>query len=283
MRDATEAEDLAQNVFIQVHKSAKRYKASAKFSTWLFTIARNLCLNELRRRARHPADSLYAPAHADTDDPRGHAVEDRRVAAAPRDEAVATAEAQQHAAAADVERTKVTLDRTRELFKQQLAPAQSMDEARTANEAAQARMESLDMLANNMANSGTAGFKADQEFYSVFRDELPIVDSRWTDFSQGTVMPTGNPLDLSLEGKGFFALNSPAGVVYSRGGSFRISGAGQLSTAEGYTLRNTRNNGQPIVVDPAQPFTGGEDHPKVGIGHQSRLLAKIARNRRISI
>ena len=58
LRDATEAEDLAQNVFIQVHKSAHRYKVSAKFSTWLFTIARNLCLNEIRRRSRHPAQSL---------------------------------------------------------------------------------------------------------------------------------------------------------------------------------------------------------------------------------
>ena len=59
--DATEAEDLAQNVFIQVYKSAHRYKASAKFSTWLFTIARNLCLNEIRRRSRHPAESLDLP------------------------------------------------------------------------------------------------------------------------------------------------------------------------------------------------------------------------------
>jgi multidrug resistance efflux pump len=57
--------------------------------------------------------------------------------------AVATAEAQRSAAAADVERAKVTLDRTAELFKQQLAPAQSMDEARTAYAAAQANMESL--------------------------------------------------------------------------------------------------------------------------------------------
>src|SRR6185503_8560995 len=56
--DATEAEDLAQHVFVQVFKSAHRYQASAKFSTWLFTIARNLCLNEIRRRVRHPADSL---------------------------------------------------------------------------------------------------------------------------------------------------------------------------------------------------------------------------------
>jgi len=42
MRDATEAEDLAQIVFVQVFKSAHRYRSSAKFSTWLFTIARNL-------------------------------------------------------------------------------------------------------------------------------------------------------------------------------------------------------------------------------------------------
>ena len=56
--DATEAEDLAQHVFLQVFKSAHRYEVSAKFSTWIFTIARNLCLNEIRRRARHPAESL---------------------------------------------------------------------------------------------------------------------------------------------------------------------------------------------------------------------------------
>jgi RNA polymerase sigma-70 factor, ECF subfamily len=62
LRDATEAEDLAQNVFLQVYKSAGRYRVSAKFSTWLFTIARNLSLNELRRRSRHPAESLDQPA-----------------------------------------------------------------------------------------------------------------------------------------------------------------------------------------------------------------------------
>jgi RNA polymerase sigma-70 factor (ECF subfamily) len=56
--DATEAEDLAQHVFLQVYKSAHRYEVSAKFTTWLFTIARNLCLNEIRRRSRHPAESL---------------------------------------------------------------------------------------------------------------------------------------------------------------------------------------------------------------------------------
>src|SRR3954452_24399267 len=59
LRDPSEAEDLAQHVFIQDYKSAHRYEVSAKFSHWLFTIARNLSLNEIRRRSRHPAESLY--------------------------------------------------------------------------------------------------------------------------------------------------------------------------------------------------------------------------------
>lgn len=58
LSDATEAEDVAQQVFVQVFKSAARYEISARFSTWIFTIARNLCLNEIRRRTRHPAESI---------------------------------------------------------------------------------------------------------------------------------------------------------------------------------------------------------------------------------
>ena len=80
--DSTEAEDMAQNTFVQAHKSAPRYEASAKFSTWLFTIARNLCLNEIRRRSRHPADSLDQ-TYDDSDDQPMHQVEDRRVTAPP--------------------------------------------------------------------------------------------------------------------------------------------------------------------------------------------------------
>ena len=69
LRDATEAEDLAQNVFLQVYKSAHRYEVTARFSTWLFTIARNLCLNEIRRRSRHPADSLEGTQQESEDQP----------------------------------------------------------------------------------------------------------------------------------------------------------------------------------------------------------------------
>src|SRR5277367_2695439 len=65
LHDLSEAEDLAQNVFVRVFQSAARYEVSAKFSTWIFTIARNLCLNEIRRRGRHPAQSLESSQSED--------------------------------------------------------------------------------------------------------------------------------------------------------------------------------------------------------------------------
>src|SRR5882724_3332686 len=77
LRDANEAEDLAQNVFVQVYKSAHRYEISATFSTWLFTIARNLCLNEIRRRSRHPAESLDA-TYADEEEQPLRQFEDKK-------------------------------------------------------------------------------------------------------------------------------------------------------------------------------------------------------------
>jgi RNA polymerase sigma-70 factor (ECF subfamily) len=58
--DELDAEDLAQQVFLRVWKSAPRYEPSAKFTTWLFTIMRNLVFNELRRRKRHATQSLDA-------------------------------------------------------------------------------------------------------------------------------------------------------------------------------------------------------------------------------
>ena len=113
-----------------------------------------------------------------------------------------------------------------------------------------ARMESLDMLANNIANTGTSGFKSDREFYGLYQDELPVIEKQWTDFSQGTLNPTGNSLNLGLSGKGFFALNAPNGTVYTRNGDFRVAKSGQLEAGDGYTLRNVLDNGKPIKVDP---------------------------------
>jgi len=56
--DDVDSEDIAQQVFIRVWRSARRYKPTAKFTTWLFKITRNLVFNELRRRKRHPVTPL---------------------------------------------------------------------------------------------------------------------------------------------------------------------------------------------------------------------------------
>ncbi len=115
----------------------------------------------------------------------------------------------------------------------------------TAASGLHARLEALDLLANNLANSTTGGYKLDREFYSLFTasdgasgasTKLPVIQKQWTDFSQGTLQATGNSLDLSLSGKGFFVANSPSGPLYTRNGSFQLSKTGTLTTTEGFTI-----------------------------------------------
>jgi flagellar basal-body rod protein FlgF len=123
-----------------------------------------------------------------------------------------------------------------------------------------ARIESLDILANNLANSSAAGFKSDQESYGLYLSAdaldspegtnptiLPVVQSRWTDFAQGALIPTGSSMDFALSGKGFFVASTPSGPLYTRGGSFRFSPTGQLETPDGYPLQGT--DGKPILLD----------------------------------
>lgn len=121
------------------------------------------------------------------------------------------------------------------------------------------RMDALDMLANNIANSGTAGYKSDREFYGLYEQQLPEVKTQWTDYSQGSLVQTGNPLNLALSGQGMFAVNSPTGTLYTRSGDFRVSKNNQLATQEGYTVRNVLDKGKPISVDPEQPIEIGKD------------------------
>lgn len=112
----------------------------------------------------------------------------------------------------------------------------------TAASGLRARMESLDLLGNNLANAATGGYKGDRELYNLYlrgggNQSLPTIEGQWTDFSQGTLETTGNPLDLALQGKGFFAVNGPSGVLYTRNGTFGISSEGVLQTSDGYAVR----------------------------------------------
>ena len=126
------------------------------------------------------------------------------------------------------------------------------------------RIESLDMLANNIANASAPGFKADRGFYSVYMSSeaaespdgtspatMPVIQRQWTDFAQGVLTPTNNSLDLALSGKGFFMAGSASGPIFTRNGSFRVSSQGQLETSDGYAVLD--KNRKPIILDPARP------------------------------
>ena len=138
-------------------------------------------------------------------------------------------------------------------------------------------MQALDLLSNNLANSSTSGYKLDREFYSLYsaddigadgeQTELPFVKSKWTDFSQGTLTPTGSPLDLALTGPGFFVADGPSGPLYTRNGSFHLSAAGQLTTEEGYPVEGsngTINISSQSPVDIAADGTVTQDGNAVG-------------------
>jgi flagellar basal-body rod protein FlgF len=124
-----------------------------------------------------------------------------------------------------------------------------------------ASLESLDMLANNLANTQTNGYKGDREFFDMYSSNeepmnpvlMPDMTGNWTDFSQGSLQPTGNPLDLALAGQGFFAVNGPLGTLYTRNGALRLNAAGQLVTQDGYTVQGT--TGRPIKLDPTQQIS----------------------------
>ncbi len=131
------------------------------------------------------------------------------------------------------------------------------------------RTESLDMLANNIANASSAGFKADREFYGLYTSaeaagsansalpQLPLVARHWTDFSQGSLSPTGNSLDLALAGNGFFTVQTSSGPLYTRNGSFRLSAEGVIETQDGNPVLSSDKN--PITLDPTQPIDVGAD------------------------
>lgn len=128
--------------------------------------------------------------------------------------------------------------------------------AATAASGLRSRMEALDILSNNLANSNTGGYKVDREFYSLYQGEqataangqqpatLPVIQKAWTDFQQGLLTPTDNPLDLALQGKGFFTVDGPSGPLYTRNGAFKLSTTGVLTTMDGYPVRGVSSPNQ---------------------------------------
>jgi flagellar basal-body rod protein FlgF len=111
-----------------------------------------------------------------------------------------------------------------------------------------ARMEAIDVVANNMANANTSGFKAQKEFYRAFTASLNnnwltpvnqainnygVLGGAHVDLSAGSLQSTGNDTDLAIEGSGFFAVQTKAGVRYTRDGNFNLNAQRQLVNGQG--------------------------------------------------
>ena len=131
-----------------------------------------------------------------------------------------------------------------------------MDAAlRAAASGMNAQQTRTEVIANNLANVSTDGFKKERVFARMIGDALPAVDAV-TDRTAGTLRPTGAPLDLALGGDGFFVVSTPQGERLSRGGSFRLDEGGRLVDANGNALLST--NG-PLVLPHGDEVSITED------------------------
>ena len=95
----------------------------------------------------------------------------------------------------------------------------------SAYSALDARMKIVDIVTNNLANSQTTGFKRD--FGHVMEGENGLDVGTQVDMSEGDLINTGNVLDAAINGPGFFAVQTPNGVRYTRDGSFITNDKGR--------------------------------------------------------
>jgi flagellar basal-body rod protein FlgF len=123
----------------------------------------------------------------------------------------------------------------------------------------------VDVISQNIANVSTTGFKrsepATEGFYQVFAQEVmrsptmrgsqlipgggSALAATVEDFSPGPIIESGNPLDVAIEGPGFFVVRTPLGDRYTRAGNFSINSDGQLVTSDGYPVLGLQG---PILV-----------------------------------
>jgi flagellar basal-body rod protein FlgF/flagellar basal-body rod protein FlgG len=141
-----------------------------------------------------------------------------------------------------------------------------------------ARTQALDTAAANLANAQTPGYRAEREFFRSVLLGPDALDSQLGEtvnnygllggdrlsMAQGALEQTGNPLDLAIEGQGFFMVQTPNGVRYTRDGSFHRAQNGQLVTEAGETVLTV--TGQPIALPPGDVSVGADGTVSVAGG-----------------
>lgn len=137
----------------------------------------------------------------------------------------------------------------------------------------QALQRAMDIVANNIANSSTTGFKREGvEFDTLVMHPSPgqelsfIVDrATYRDASNGPIVSTGNPLDLAIQGQGYFPVQTPAGTRYTRAGALRLDTSGQIVTMDG----------NPVLGEGDRPISVPDTTTEITIGADGFVSAKI--------
>lgn len=132
-----------------------------------------------------------------------------------------------------------------------------------------ARSQALDLVANNLANTSTPGYRGQHNIFRSFLatasrhlgsglnqavNDFGVSGGSQMDLTQGNLEHTGNDLDFAIQGPGFFKVETANGPVYTRNGNFQVSAQGQLITAQGDPVMGQhgviRSVGGPMTVSP---------------------------------
>jgi len=134
----------------------------------------------------------------------------------------------------------------------------------------QAQSRALELIANNVANLNTAGYRGQQPLFRSLLavsgvaaanplnraiNDYNVLGGSRTDLNPGNLERTGNPLDLAIEGGGFFAVQAQGRTVYTRNGNFQVARGGQLTTSSGDAVLGEQG---PVVL-PSGPVTISAD------------------------
>lgn len=135
------------------------------------------------------------------------------------------------------------------------------------------RVKKQEVIANNLANAETVGFKKDSMFLRVFKKEqelskktleptweVRMIDKLYTDYSGGSLEATGRDLDLALQSDGFFTVLTPNGEAYTRNGAFSLGPDGALVNSDGYPVLS---DGGPVILR----------DDKVTIGNDGQIMS----------
>lgn len=154
-----------------------------------------------------------------------------------------------------------------------------------------ARTQALDTAANNIANAGTNGFRAQRDYFrSALVDGLPsdslaqsqvgdavndfgLLGGNHLDLGQGQLQATGNPLDLAIQGSGFFAVQTAQGIQYTRDGAFTRSDTGVLQTTQGEPVLDA--NQQSITIPSGAIHISPDGSVSVSTADGSAIVGQV--------